>query len=349
MAYSVVCYDITGGCNAKCPLCVTGRVSFGKKISYVSVADFERTIDHLIAEGMIEPGVTVINPYSWGEPLLHPDLDGIVDVLTKRHFGIGFSTNGSKKTNFTVPTGNIVDFCFSMPGFSQKSYDLIHGFKFEKILENIEATMENVTAQGYGGIYGLVMHVYQFNALDEMDMAREWAKSKGMRFIPLYAYINDYDQLKAFLKGTLDEKSRADISRKLFLHYHEELIAKHTEGFVCSQWDKVLTIDHNNNLLLCCSMTSDHPNAGPVLDLSAAQVHSYKTTNAECDECIGCGVAQWGHNTVMLDDKHGYMPPPRLALEAAPEPALVSAASAVPTLSSRIKGRLRRELAKLSP
>ena len=325
MVYKVVCFDITGGCNAKCPLCVTGRVSFGKRINYISVADFERSIDRLMDLGLIEPGVTCINPYSWGEPLLHPDLDGIVSVLTARNFGIGFSTNGSKKTTFTVPTGNIVDFCFSMPGFSQKSYDLIHGFKFEKILENIVETMDNVRNQGFRGIFGLVMHVYQFNALDEMAAARQWAKDHGMRFIPLYAYINDYDVLKSYLKGDLDEKSREDISKKLFLHYHDALIEEKGKDYVCPQWDDVLTLDHNCNLLLCCSIPEGHEayTVGNLFDLTREQIIDWKKTNKECDDCISCGAAQWGQNTVVLD-AHGYMPPPPQtpisALFPAPEP-----------------------------
>lgn len=345
MTYKVVCFDITGGCNAKCPLCVTGRVSFGQRINYISVADFERSIDRLIDLEMIAPGETVIHPYNWGEPIIHPDLDGIVSVLTARNFGIGFSTNGSKKTNFTVPTGNIVDFCFSVPGFSQRSYDLIHGFKFEKILQNILATVENVRRQGYQGVFGLVMHVYQFNALDEMDLAREWCKEHGLRFLPMYAYINDYDVLKAYLKGTLDHKSREDISRKLFLHYHDAVIAEHTPGFKCSQWDKVLTLDHRSNVLLCCSMPEGHEayTIGSVFDFSRDQIVDWKTTNKECDDCIGCGAAQWGHHPVMLDEKHGYMPPmpgPQMAAQELASPTGIGGEPPPVRLIDRLKLRL---------
>ncbi len=306
--YKSVCFDITGGCNAKCPLCVTGRVSFGQRINYISVADFAKTIDRLVELELIAPGKSVINPYNWGEPIIHPDLDGIVSVLNDRNFAIGFSTNASKRTSFTVSTKNIVDFCFSMPGFSQASYDKIHGFKFPRILRNIEDSIENVRANGYPGVFRIAFHVYQFNAHAELEAARAWCVERGIGFIPFYAYINDYEIMKAYLQGTLDSKSKDDISKKIFLHYHESVIAERTPGFVCNQWDDVLTLDHRSNVLLCCSMPEGHDSytIGSVFDHSRERIIEWKKTNKECDECIGCGVAQWGKDYEYVP--RAYMP-----------------------------------------
>jgi hypothetical protein len=327
--YKIVCFDITGGCNAKCPLCVTGRVSFGKKINYISVDDFAKTIDRLVKLDLIAPGQSLIYPYNWGEPLIHPDLDGIVSVLNARNFTIGFSTNASKRTSLTVSTKNISDFIFSMPGFSQASYDKIHGLKFANVLRNIEQTMENVRANGFGGTFAIHFHVYQFNAFEELDAARAWCIERGMRFTPVYAYINDYDIVKAYLKGTLDQKTREDISKKLFLHYHEALIAEKTPGFVCQQWDDVLTLDHRSNLLLCCSMPEGHDSytIGSVFDLTRERIVEWKHTAKECDDCIGCGIAQWGQNFNSLPER-AYEPPkliePIPADEIAPSDGLMS-------------------------
>ena len=299
--YKTVCFDITGGCNAKCPLCVTGRVSFGQRINYISVPDFAKTIDRLVELDLIAPGKSVINPYNWGEALIHPDLNGIVSALNDRSFEIGFSTNGSKKTSFTTSTKNIVDFCFSMPGFSQESYDKIHGFKFSKILRNIEETIENVRANGYTGIFRIAFHVYQFNAHAELEAARDWCVKKGIGFLPFYAYINDYDVMKQYLNGTLDSKSREEISKKIFLHYHEAVIAERTPGFTCNQWNDVLTLDHRSNILLCCSMPEGHEayTIGSVFDHSRERIVDWKKNHKECDECIGCGIAQWGRTMNM--------------------------------------------------
>ncbi|GBF34170.1 hypothetical protein DCCM_3282 [Desulfocucumis palustris] len=40
---------------------------------------------------------------------------------------------------------------FSMPGFSQESYDKIHGFNFEKIKDNIIKMSRNFRENGFTG------------------------------------------------------------------------------------------------------------------------------------------------------------------------------------------------------
>src|SRR4051812_25736384 len=116
--YPAVEFDITGGGNAKCPLCSTARLTFPTRIESIPVAEFARALDRLFELQLIDTSSTIFL-YNWGEPLLHPNLNGILQSLNDRSLRIGFSTNASKQPNLRVSTTNVTEFVFSMPGFSQ--------------------------------------------------------------------------------------------------------------------------------------------------------------------------------------------------------------------------------------
>lgn len=301
--FETIYFDITGGCNAKCPLCVTARTTFGKRIEHISREDFGRTLDRLLDLGLAEPGRSTIKLYSWGEPILHPDLDGIVQTVADRALNVGISTNASKRTSFTVSTAHFTEMVFSAPGWSQASYDRIHGLKFERVVANIEATMENMRTRGYKGPFTLSFHVYQFNIVEELPLAREWCRKNGVVLQAYAAYINDYEPNIRYRNGTLSRQTLHEISKRLLLYYVDDLIESQPEDWRCPQWESILTLNHKSEVVLCCVLPPGHESysIGSVFDLSREEILARKTTDKECDNCLGCGVAYWAHNPKMIE------------------------------------------------
>jgi MoaA/NifB/PqqE/SkfB family radical SAM enzyme len=295
--------DIVGGCNAKCPFCTTGREDFGKRITSISVRDFARTLERLMALGFAVPGVSSVGLYNWGEPVLHPDLNGIVAELNARKLAITIATNASRAMRFAVPTDGFAYVYFSVPGWSQASYDKIHGLKFDRVVANMEESIRNLRENGYTKPIYLSYHTYQFNYTDELSAARAWCAAHGVHLRPYYAYIADYEQAKSFLQGKMTAADFQHISRSLFLHYVDELVARQPKDWECPQWRGVLTLSSKSEVLLCGSLPVGHSAAvlGSVFELSREQILSDKVSSKECDECLGCGVAYWGHNVALID------------------------------------------------
>jgi MoaA/NifB/PqqE/SkfB family radical SAM enzyme len=303
--HPIVYFDITGGCNAKCPLCSTARLTFGQRIEYVPVPKFAKALDRLFELGLMDASSTV-SLYNWGEPILHPDLNGIVQALNDRSLRVGFSTNGSKKSNFRVSTKNLTEVYFSIPGFSQASYDKVHGLKFERVLQNIEATLGNLRETGYQCTPTLRFHVYRFNVGDEFKRAEEWAASHQMQFQSYYAYFADYQLGRQHLEGAslavpasvLAPDAVQGLSQQLFLDYVDDLVRSQPRDWACPQWKQMLTLNHRAEVLLCCVLPNGHSAQvlGSVFDLSREQILAGKKTSAECDDCMSCGVAYWVHN-----------------------------------------------------
>ena len=302
--YNLVYFEISGLCNARCPWCVTGNKSLNQ-VSYpsrfINVNDFHNAIVTLLEGGLIYPRETMIRLDNWGEPMLHPELNEILKLLSKNDVNFALSTNASKFVNLENDAlGNLQEIRFSMPGFSQSSYDRIHGFNFKSILKNIEMFCKNVRKEGSSATLWMAYHLYQFN-LDEIDAAMKFCSLNGISFFPYSAYLNDFNLAKAYLNKSISKELLGRIGKDLFLHYIDELIARTPQDYQCPQFN-ILAIDEYCNVLTCCVLRKDHPeySLGSLFTLSSDDIQKGKLSRKVCSECVKLGIAYWLHNVPLV-------------------------------------------------
>lgn len=295
--YKSVYFDISGFCNAKCPWCVTANQSSNgsNNFNFIKPDDFERAIDKLIEMDLINKS-SCISLYNWGEPLLHPNFENILEILHARKINFSLSTNASKAINIKDKLMENMQFIyFSMPGFSQESYNKIHGFNFRKITHNIDLLLNNFKNAGFVGTPILTYHIYQFN-IGEINLAMEFCSKKGIYFNPVIAYINDFNLAMAYLNDTMKYELLKNASKDLLLYYVDDLIEHMPKDYRCLQHDD-LTIDESCNVLTCCIVPKNHPDytIGNLFDLSVDEIISKKSQKV-CIECMKSGLAYWTHN-----------------------------------------------------
>lgn len=149
--------DITGKCNAHCPFCERGARRFGllpklenAGASYMDSGKFERIFRYLLENNIITKNAW-LHLYNWGEPLINPYFRNIMAVIkdTKTFNGrLVLSSNGGNRQDFDrkympdLPLYMI----FTIPGFSQASYDRGNSFKFSKVISNIEYMVKKLQA-----------------------------------------------------------------------------------------------------------------------------------------------------------------------------------------------------------
>jgi organic radical activating enzyme len=298
--YNLVYFEIVGFCNARCPWCVTGNKSLNQ-VSYpsrfINVNDFRNAIVTLLEGGLIYPRESLISLANWGEPMLHPELSEILKILRKNDVNFAISTNASKFVNLENDVlGNLQEIRFSVPGFSQSSYDRIHGFNLESILKNIEMFCKNIRKEGSNAKLMMAYHLYQFN-IDEIDAAMKFCSLNGIEFYPYVAYLNDFNLAKAYLDKSISAELLRWIGKDLFLHYVDELIAKTPQDYQCPQFN-ILTIDEYCNVLTCCALSKDHPeySLGNLFTLSSDNIRKGKLSQKVCIECVKLGISSWVHN-----------------------------------------------------
>ncbi len=293
--YKEVYFEISGICNARCPFCVTGtrRLPQG---NFISVDLFEKSIDKLIEEKLIDSR-SCIFLYNWGEPFLHPDLETIIEYVNKREINFALSSNASVYKEFKVKEVNkLQEISFSMPGFSQSSYDRIHGFRFAKIKQKITMFAENLKDIGYRHKVKIFFHIYQFN-LDEIILAKEFAKTIEADFVPYYAFIADYEKAKNYLLNQLSSAEMRSLAESLVLADMAQKIEIMPLNYRCPQ-DDILVLDEQADILTCCFLPKDHPEyyCGNLFDGNLRKNLKAKTGKNECKFCLESGLSHCVHN-----------------------------------------------------
>ncbi len=294
--------EISGKCNAKCRWCVTGRDNrYGCQIekTVVSFDRFRQIYQHITRLGLIGKKNDIML-YSWGEPFLNPEAMQIFDFLSAEQQMFSLSTNASvfKVAVNSSTYAGMSSVAFSMPGFSQKSYDRMHGFNFNVIQSNICRLLEDMRGHGFSGSAVIIFHVYQFNQ-DEIDSAKKFADSLDAEFFPYYAYFNGLSLVQKFIRGTFTEEEWKEAQDEICLHYVEKRLSDVPSDFRC-RLRKILTIDEMGNLVLCCA--ADRQIEGYILgdifsfdsvEAVNERLDTAMSENLSCRECHEKKVDAW--------------------------------------------------------
>jgi hypothetical protein len=187
-----------------------------------------------------------------------------------------------------------------MSGFSQGSYDRIHGFDFGRVRENIETMVSNCRECGFAGRAEILFHVYQFN-VDEIEPAREFAESLGIGFTPYMAYFAGYLMMRSYLVGEMPYEELKRASSELFLFYVEGRRKEAPAGYRCPQFD-FLTLDEECRVVTCCALEKEAPDylIGDLFELPPERIRRMKESRRVCAECGRLGINYLFHNPYLL-------------------------------------------------
>lgn len=289
--------EISNICNAQCKWCTTGRENreCTEKANFMTSKEFVKGIDYMLKEGIID-ATTEIELYNWGEPFLNPEINHILKEVVKRKLKYHLSTNGSKVVEFDDEViRNMDHLMFSLSGFSQETYGKIHGFDIEKIKMNILKIANQFRRLDCIDKVEINFHVYQFN-IHEIDAAREFFENMGIRFVPRYAYFNDFELFNDYLTGDMELEVLREASKDMFLYYYDEAVKEVPKEYYCPQYD-YLILDHQFNIVPCCRLTTKE-NKGNLFNYTLDEIINLKLNMDECRKCKETGQYYIVHEAV---------------------------------------------------
>lgn len=228
-----------------------------------------------------------IELYNWGEPLLNPQLEDILAVIEKYKLSFHISTNASVIENFK---GNHINrmtlFMVSLSGFSQNTYSKIHGLNLNTVLSNIDKIALILKDHNKLDRMQINMHMYKFN-LSEYELARNYFKERGIKFIPHLAYFNDYIQFQDYLCNTQNKKTKEATNKHIITTIIDDVATESPKKYKCPQLTKIVT-DEKWNVVPCCRLTTDQ-SLGNLFDMTIDEILCKKKNCQYCPACIESG------------------------------------------------------------
>lgn len=290
--YKKFFFEISGKCQAKCPHCCTGNRSLRSQASrFVPVEDFTAATDRLLEQGVIGKS-TQFDLYNWGEPFLHPDLRAVLTALVVRGLRFRLSTNGGVYQELPdAVVENINQLTITIPGFSQESYNKVHGLDFQNVLKNIGL---HATSLGPERLK-ITFLVHQFN-LGEVGTAYRYFQKRNIAMGCTVAYMNDYNMARDYLAHKMTADQLRGVGRDLLLSHVEDLLRSRPVDYVCPQFS-LLAADEYCRVLTCCAVPKGHSgySIGSIAELTASEIRSRKLQQGVCKECQKYGLDYWIH------------------------------------------------------
>lgn len=292
--YKKVFFEISGKCQASCPYCCSGNKSLKTYSSrFIPVEEFLRAVKRIFELGLISVN-TRFELYNWGEPFLHPNLLDILQVLVDHNLKYRLSTNAAKYKRLSEQVAkNCDELTITIPGFSQKSYDRVHGLNFQRILDNIDKFIMDISSEKIRITY----LVHQFN-IDEINDAYTYFSNRNIKMTHTIAYMNDYNMARDFLAGNLSNEQLYSISKELLLYYINDMVNAIPDNYICPQFS-ILALNEYCEVLTCCAAPKDNVSysLGSIFDLTAGQINQKKRQQLICTECQKLGIHYWIHTS----------------------------------------------------
>ena len=301
--YTEVYMDVLNKCNARCKYCLTGQANLTGKSKdipayFMNVSEFDSLVKHMLKYHIITPNA-LFRIYNWYEPTLNPHLPELLNYMREKGLRVDMSTNAGKLMDFSKlgDCSHFESILFSMPGYSQESYDKIHGFDFETVKNNISTTMKELRKRNFKGDAYINFHLYQFN-LGEIYGAKEFADSIGIRLHSIFAYFNGSGEFTPYINATLSPKEMKEATREIFFGHLYEL-EKHEDEYM-----KKFEEPESITLSEFCNIIPDRGCNDDSRICSIFDLHSYEDVKKIYDELAakGCNnptnrkIHLWAHS-----------------------------------------------------
>lgn len=284
--------DIVGTCNLRCLSCAHA-MDYDNPKGVMPLEDFEKILAKMLKETGI---VSHVSLYSWGEPLLHPDLEAIVSRLHEAGVAVAVSTNLSF-TNMRFVEKVVraePDYLkISVSGFWPEAYDSTHnGGDIELVKANMIKLRELLDAHSVSTSVDVNYHLYRNNNGRNLEAMREFCKSLGFALSTTYALVMPLERAIAHCEGKPDAKLR-ELKDLLLVDIDEGREAtKAFRDVPCRFLSNQVNIDWDRSVQLCCVCFKkpDSVIAADFLETSQDDLNARKTAHPLCAKCAGYGL-----------------------------------------------------------
>lgn len=196
--------DLEGRCSHNCTMCFYRNAGF-KHLEFVQTERIPPLIAKSLFYEMANLKVPAVELTGGGEPLMHPSIKDILDIIAEKKLELGLVTNGSLLNEDILNKIKHPKWIrFSMDSATEKTRMLVHRSwkgEFGATLENLQRVIDRKFKDCKIG----VSYIIQPENIDEITKAAELYKEAGVDNVRFsYAFTTKYDKLL-----TQEERNRA--------------------------------------------------------------------------------------------------------------------------------------------
>lgn len=298
----VYAIDVVGTCNLRCPTCPVGNFKEARRPrGFMPLETFEQVLAKILRERVAErPEIWL---FSWGEPLLHPDLPAIIERIGAAGLESHLSSNlNIRKGLEEVVRARPTSLKVSISGVTPQTYSRTHaGGDLELVLENLYRLRRHLDLHGNHTRVWIGHHVYRSNQHEVPKLAAICAEL-GFEHHPIAAFYQPLEKLIALAQKVAPPDP---IMEDLLEHprdYLERFRIVRRRDHDCELRYNQTSINFDASVALCCSVYDEPSMLGvSFLDESHQQLEERKYRHPLCGTCMDLGLHYAPSDVALLE------------------------------------------------
>ena len=290
--------DILGACNLKCASCPQSIVDSEVPKGSMKLETFKKVFDKIILE---TPSVSHISLYSWGEPLLHPYLDKIIDYVHEKNVSVALSSNLSIKFENRIEkliNSNPDYLKISLSGFFPKAYNGTHqGGDINLVKNNLLLLRKLIDRYKSNTLVDINYHLYKDNCGENLDEMKNFAKKLNFIVSETYALVMPLERVFSHLKGTPDHQTK-NLQDNLLVTIDEGINASSKYSLPknsCPFRENQININSDLTIPVCCTDWERDKNvvSENYLETNLKEINYNKSKVEICKKCMNLKLPEY--------------------------------------------------------
>tara|TARA_B110000003_G_C16630264_1_gene526347 strand:- start:541 stop:1884 length:1344 start_codon:yes stop_codon:yes gene_type:complete len=290
--------DILGSCNLKCASCPHSIEDTDVPKGSMSFDVFKSVFDKIIKE---TPSISHISLYSWGEPLLHPHIDKIIDYVHEKNVAVALSSNLSIK--FEKRIEKIIksspDYLkVSLSGFYPQAYDNTHqGGDINLVKKNLYLIKKLLDKYKVQTLIDINYHLYRDNSGENIEQMEKLADELGFILSKTYALVMPLERVLSHLNGKPDLQTE-QLQNNLLVTIDEGIRASSEVPLpknTCPFRENQININADLSVPVCCTVwkRDDNVVASNFLESNVSEINKNKKNVDLCNKCMNLRLPEY--------------------------------------------------------
>ncbi len=201
--------DILGSCNLKCASCPHSIAETDVPKGSMRLDVFKNVFDKIMKD---TPSISHLSLYSWGEPLLHPYIDKIIDYVHDHNVAVALSSNLSIKFGDRIE--KIIksgpDYLkVSLSGYFPEAYNNTHqGGDINLVKENLRLIRKLLDKYKTQTLVDINYHLYRDNSGENIIEMEKLANELCFVVSKTYALVMPLERVINHLDGKPDSQTK---------------------------------------------------------------------------------------------------------------------------------------------